>query len=148
MKRFGYGMLPAFFLLSIIGHFHAVGKVYSNGQYPGQHKFSVREIRWEDWRSDTLGCLGKRWTYLDSLDRSDLIGQPKDTVLKYLGAPARVERFSSEERFLVLFHKKQTIPFHLYPITSDCTTREPMVGVKIYYDKHARVLGFSRLYHP
>lgn len=143
-----YRLLSLLLLCAACGASRAAGHPFSDGRFPGQDKIPVREIHWEDWRADTIGCQGKRWTYLDSLDRSALIGTPKDTILKYLGAPGRIERYESSSRFLLVFHKKEYIPYHLYPITSDCTSREPAVAVKIYYDRQSRVMGFSRKYHP
>jgi hypothetical protein len=87
-------------IISIYILFYLSGCTFSYSQNKQEQKIL------EEWRSDSLGCLGHRnkekaYYLLDSLE---LISKSKDFVLKKIGIPNYIKTNENEEIFKYYFN--------------------------------------------
>jgi hypothetical protein len=62
-------------------------------------------IRWDDWKDDRNGCMGKRATYLDSLDnqKDKLKARSEMDIVKLMGRPDETELYKRNQKFYTYY---------------------------------------------
>ena len=62
-------------------------------------------IRWDDWKSDRNGCLGRRMTFLDSLtlQKNKLKSRSEMEIVDLMGRPDETELYKRNQKFYTYY---------------------------------------------